>query len=117
GRALALLLCRAPHAYLFFDLLAGLPKEEVGRDGRPQYCDEREQILAVERQVRDEGRAQDLAPVGPGEEGCADVREQREREPLEDVRDQTVRTPDLQRDDGDGDGDDQPDRGDWDDEV
>src|SRR5438045_118580 len=69
--------------YLFF----WQASEEVGRDGRPQYCDEREQVLAVERQVRDEGRAQDLAPVGPGEEGRADVREQREREPLEDVRD------------------------------
>jgi hypothetical protein len=60
--------------------------------------------LAIEAQSRDDGVLEDRPPVRPGEEGRADVGEEGERQPPEDVTNQPVRAPDLQGQDGEPDG-------------
>ena len=68
---------------LLFDLLAGLPEEEVGTDRRAEDGDHRHCMRAVEDELRDDRAGE----CGPPRHVCAehdsDVGEQRERRPFE----------------------------------
>jgi len=108
-RSLALRDGRLPVADLLLDLLARLPEEEVGRDGRSEDRDEGGEVFTLEAHLGDEGRVQHPGPIGLREECGGDVREEREREPLEDARDDAVVAPRLERDDRSRDRQDQRD--------
>ena len=56
-------------------------------------------MVAVERQLRHQRREGDLPQVGMDDDARRDIREQRERQPLEDLEDGAVREEQLQAED------------------
>jgi len=98
----------ATHLDVLLDLLIALPEEKgTARDGGSENGDQGRQERLVQRQCWHEGSAQHLARIRTGEQRSADVCQQCQRQPLERVRDQSIRPPDLQDDDGQRDWDDQ----------
>jgi hypothetical protein len=88
-----------PHADLLLDFLAGLPEEEVGRDGGAEQGDENADVFRVERDRGDQRSEQNLHDVGPREQGCPDVGKQGQGQPLEDLLDEAISAEDLKPDD------------------
>jgi hypothetical protein len=68
------------------------------------------EVCRVERNGRHQRSEQDLDDVGPCEEGRPDVREQSQRQPLEDFVDEAIASEDLERDDPQADRHDEGDR-------
>ncbi len=99
-----------PDADLFLHLLAGLPEEEVRRDGRAQKRDEDADVPGVEPDRRDQRSGQDAPDVGPCEQGGADVGKKGQGKPLEDPLDEAIGAEDLEPDDPQADGHDEDDR-------
>ena len=67
-------------------LLARLPEEEVGRDGRAEHGDECCQPCGAAREVRDEQAVHDRSPVDVDRQENDRIREQRQREPPQHAR-------------------------------
>jgi len=69
---------------LFFDFLGRLPEEQVRGDRRAQDCDDVEQEGSRDLDVRDQRGVKNLIPVQPDNEGSENVREEGQRQVLED---------------------------------
>ena len=99
GGAAALRASHPTEADLFFDFLIGLPEKKIRRDRGPKDRHHHRQKTRVETESGNECRLEHLAPIGPGKHRRADISEERQRQPLERSGNQTIRAPDLQRED------------------
>ena len=82
---------------LFFDFLIGLPEKQVRRDGRAEDCHQRRQKRRVKTESRYERRLNHREPIRSSKESRTNVSKQRQHQPFEGASDQTVRTPNLKR--------------------
>lgn len=80
-----------------FDFFIGLPGVKVGGEGGTDHGHENREEFLVEAKRGHQGPLEELDQIGLGQNGRGHVGQQNQRQPPEDVSDQDVRAPDLQR--------------------
>src|SRR5215467_13469062 len=100
GRALPLAQRDEALGFHLLDLVRGLPKEEIGRDGRAEDAHEGHEPLAIPVHGGDDRGPQYLLPVGRREERGDDIGEESNGEPLEILREARVAGVDRRQEDG-----------------
>jgi len=71
---------------LFFHFLRSLPEKKIRADGRAEHCDQREEIVRAQREIRNERVQAGLEPRHAHHERRRDVGEEGERQPLQERR-------------------------------
>ena len=101
GRARSVDHTPAPERLLLFDLLRGLPEEQIRADGRAEDGDDRRPSGFAARHVDRQDIMKHLAPVRANVERRADVHEEDEGQPLEHAGEHRVAESDRRECDAD----------------